>query len=154
MLDSFRENIDYDVIKLHTVTTDRSPNVRLDLSTNDLLVYGITSQIEGVDGAAISLSDRKRVVIVPDFARVTFKKNKDFEFSGGILAGMFEFFTKDSHFNYEHFTIDMEMKKASSIWMVMPSMTPSLPTNPFGPSVQARPLRPSKPKRCMPISAR
>ena len=108
VLDSFRENIDYDVIKLHTVTTDRSPNVRLDLSTNDLLVYGITSQIEGVDGAAISLSDRKRVVIVPDFARVTFKKNKDFEFSGGILAGMFEFFTKDSHFNYEHFTIDME----------------------------------------------
>ena len=108
VIDSFRENIDYDVIKLHTVTTDRQPNLRLDLATNDLLVYGITSQIDGVNGAAISLSDRKRVVIVPDFNRITFKRNKDFEFSGGIIAGMFEFFTKDSHFNYEHFTINMD----------------------------------------------
>ena len=107
VLDSFREEIDFDVIKLHTLTTNRQPNVRVDLNTNDLLVYGITSQIEGVNGSAISLSDRKRVVIVPDFGKLVFKQNKNFEFSGGILAGMFEFFTKDSRFSYEDFTIDM-----------------------------------------------
>ena len=107
MLDSYREVIDYDVIKLHTVTKNRQPNVRLDLYTNDLLVYGITSQIDGFEGSAISLSDRKRVVIVPDFGRVVFKKKQNFEFSGGILAGMFEFFTKDSQFNYQDFTIKM-----------------------------------------------
>ena len=107
VVDSFREEIDYDVIKLHTLTTNRQPNARVDLHSNDLLVYGITSQIEGVNGSAISLSDRKRVVIVPDFGKLVFKQNKDFEFSGGILAGMFEFFTKDSRFSYKDFTINM-----------------------------------------------
>ena len=107
VLDSYREIIDFDVIKLHTVTKNRLPNIRLDLNTNDLLVYGITSQIDGFEGSAISLSDRKRVVIVPDFGRIVFKKKQNFEFSGGILAGMFEFFTKDSQFNYEDFSIKM-----------------------------------------------
>ena len=108
VVDSYRETIDYDVIKLHTLTTNRQPNLRLDLYTNDLLVYGITSQIDGFDGSAISLSDRKRVVIVPDLGRITFTKNQNFKFSGGIMAGMFEFFTKDSEFNYKDFSIKME----------------------------------------------
>ena len=107
VIESSRENIDFDVITFHTVINDRQPNVRLDLNTNDLLVFGITSQIDGVDGSAISLSDRKHVVIVPDNGRITLKRNHDFSFSGGILAGMFEFFTKDSEFNYENFTINM-----------------------------------------------
>ena len=107
MVDSYRDNIDYDVIKFHTVTTNRQPNLRLDLGTNDLLVYGITSQIDGYEGSAISLSDRKHVVIVPDNGRITLKKNKNFRFSGGILAGMFEFFTKDCMFMYDDFMIRM-----------------------------------------------
>ena len=107
VIDSYRESIDFDVIKLHTFTTNRQPNVRLDLATNDLLVFGITSQIEDVKGSAISLSDRKRVVIVPDNGRLVFLKNRDFKFSGGILAGMFEFFTKDCKFSYNDFTIEM-----------------------------------------------
>ena len=108
VVDSYRETIDYDVIKLHTRTTNRQPNLRLDLTTNDLLVYGITSQIDGFEGSAISLSDRKRVVIVPDLGRITFTKHQNFKFSGGILAGMFELFTKDSEFIYEDFSIKME----------------------------------------------
>ena len=113
VVDSYRETIDYDVIKLHTLTTNRQPNLRLDLHTNDLMVYGITSQIDGYEGSAISLSDRKRVVIVPDNGRITFTKKQNFTFSGGILAGMFEFFTKDSEFKYEDFAIDM--KKVDSL---------------------------------------
>ena len=108
VVDSYRETIDFDVIKLHTLTTNRQPNLRLDLNTNDLLVYGITSQIDGFDGSAIALSDRKRVVIVPDLGRITFTKHQNFKFSGGIMAGMFEFFTKDSEFNYKDFSINME----------------------------------------------
>jgi len=107
VVESSRDNIDFDVITFHTVTNGRQPNARLDLNTNDLLVFGITSQIDGVDGSAISLSDRKHVVIVPDNGRITLKKDRDFSFSGGILAGMFEFFTKDSEFNYDDFTINM-----------------------------------------------
>lgn len=108
VIESFRDNIDYDVIKFHSVMGNRQPNFRLDLNTNDLLVFGIVTEIEGLDGTAISLSDRKMVVIVPDNGRLVFKKNRDFSFSGGILAGMFEFFTKDSRFSYEDFTIDMQ----------------------------------------------
>ena len=107
VIESSRENIDFDVITFHTVSNNREPNVRLDLNTNDLLVFGITSQIDGVDGSAISLSDRKHVVIVPDNGRITLKKDRNFSFSGGILAGMFEFFTKDCEFDYDAFTINM-----------------------------------------------
>ena len=107
VIESYRESIDFDVIKLHTYTTNRQPNARLDLATNDLLVFGITSQIEDVKGSAISLSDRKRVVIVPDKGRLVFTKDRNFRFSGGILAGMFEFFTKDCEFSYNDFTIKM-----------------------------------------------
>ena len=107
VLDSYREVIDFDVIKLHSATTGRQPNARLDLATNDLLVFGITSQIDGVEGSAIPLSDRKHVVIVPSNGRLVFLKDKNFKFSGGILAGMFEFFTKDCEFSYEDFTIKM-----------------------------------------------
>ncbi len=113
VVDSFRETIDYDVIKVHTRTTNRQPNLSLDLHTNDLLVFGITSQIEGINGSAISLSDRKRVVIVPDLGRITFTGHQNFKFSGGIMAGMFEFFTKDSEFNYVDFSINM--KKVDSL---------------------------------------
>ena len=113
VLESSRENIDFDVIKLHTSTSGREPNLRLDLNTNDMLVFGLTTQIDGIDGAAISLSDRKQVVIVPDNNRIILKKNRNFQFSGGILAGMFEFFTKDCLFNYEDFMI--EMNKVDSL---------------------------------------
>ena len=107
VIESYRENIDYDVIKLHSVTNDKSANIRLDLNTNDLILFGITSTIEGLDGSAVSLSDRKRVVIVPDNGRIVFKKDRDFRFSGGIIAGMFEFFTKDCLFKYDDFSIEM-----------------------------------------------
>ena len=52
VVDSYYEKIDYDVIEFNTVTTNREPNLRLDLATNDLLVYGITSQIDGFEGSA------------------------------------------------------------------------------------------------------
>ena len=107
VLESSRDNIDFDVLKFHTVTTNQQPNIRLDLNTNDLLLFGITSTIDGIDGSAISLSDRKYVVIVPDNGRIVFKKGRDFRFSGGIIAGMFEFFTKDCLFTYDDFMIDM-----------------------------------------------
>ena len=107
VIESSRENIDFDVIRLHTVTKGRNPNLILDLNTNEMLVFGIASQIDGFEGSAISLSDRKHVVIVPDMGRITLKKDHCFNFSGGVLAGMFEFFTKDCTFKYEEFTIDM-----------------------------------------------
>ncbi len=113
VLESSRENSDFDVIKLHTLTKNRQPNLRIDLNTNDMLVFGLTSQIDGIADATIALSDRKQVVIVPDNNRIIMKKDRNFQFSGGILAGMFEFYTKDCLFSYADFTI--EMKKVDSL---------------------------------------
>ena len=127
VLESYRETVDFDVIKLHTATSGRQPNLRLDLTNNEMLVFGLTSQIDGIDGAAISLSDRKRVVIVPDNDRIVLKKNRDFSFSGGILAGMFEFFTKDCLFSYDDFTV--EMKQVDSLRLYAKRDNQIIPVN-------------------------
>ena len=107
VLESYRQNIDFDVIRLNTVTTGKQPNLRLDMRNNEMLVYGLTTQIDGIDGSAIILSDRKQVVVIPDNNRIILKKNRDFSFSGGVMAGMFEFFTKDCLFSYKDFMIKM-----------------------------------------------
>ena len=113
VLESSRENCDFDIIKLQTVTKNRQPNIRIDLNTNDMLVFGLRSQVEGVEDATIALSDRKQVVILPDNNRIIMKKNRNFQFSGGIMAGMFEFYTKDCLFSYKDFSI--EMNKVDSL---------------------------------------
>lgn len=113
VLDASRDSIDFDVIKLQTLTKNRQPNIRIDLNTNDMLVFGLISQLDGVEDATIALSDRKQVVIVPDNNRIILKKDRNFQFSGGILAGMFEFYTKDCLFSYKDFTI--EMNKVDSL---------------------------------------
>lgn len=115
VIESNRENIDFDVFKIRTVTTNRQPNLRLDMKTNDLIVHGITNPVEGMEGASIILSDRKRVVILPDNARITLKKDRNFRFSGGVMAGMLEFFTKDCLFYYDDFYI--KMSKVDSLRM-------------------------------------
>ena len=53
-----------------------------------------------------------------------------------------------------HFEVVKEqLEKDCSTWTAMPSMTLSSPTNPSGPSAQARPPHPNRHRRCMPISA-
>ena len=59
------------------------------------------------------MSDFKHVLILPDNARVVLKKDRNFNFSGCIMAGMYEFFTKESLFNYSTFSI--EMSKVDSL---------------------------------------
>ena len=107
VLASEHDKFDYDVIKFQTRTTNRQPNIRLMLNTNDMLVYGISNYQVGSDMASITLSDYKHVLIMPDNARITLKKHRNFNFSGCIMAGMYEFFTKDCLFDYETFSIQM-----------------------------------------------
>lgn len=107
VLASEHNQFDYDVIKFQTRTTNRQPNLRLVLTTNDMLVYGISNYQVGLDVASITLSDYKHVLILPDNARVTLKKHRNFNFSGCVMAGMYEFFTKDCLFDYETFSIQM-----------------------------------------------
>ena len=113
VLASDHDEFDFDVIKFRTKVGNRQPNIRLLLNTNDMLVYGISNDQSENGVPSITLSDFKHVLIIPDNARIVLKKNRDFNFSGCIMAGMYEFFTKDCLFNYNKFSI--EMNKVDSL---------------------------------------
>ncbi|MBR4390812.1 MAG: hypothetical protein IKT08_01745 [Bacteroidales bacterium] len=113
VLASDHQEFDFDVIRFQTRATNRQPNIRLVLNTNDMMVFGIWDDQTGSEIPSITLSDFKHVVILPDDARVVLKKNRNFNFSGCIMAGMYEFFTKDCLFDYSTFSI--EMKKVDSL---------------------------------------
>lgn len=108
VLASEHREFDYDVIRFQTRATNRQPNIRLSLSTNDMMVFGIWDDQTGKELPSITLSDFKHVVILPDNARVVLKKHRSFNFSGCIMAGMYEFFTKDCLFDYNSFSIKMQ----------------------------------------------
>ena len=113
VLASEHGDFDFDVIKFQTKVANRQPNIRLSLRTNDMIVYGISDFQSESDVPAITLSDFKHVLILPDNARIVLKKHRNFNFSGCIMAGMYEFFTKDCLFNYSKFSI--EMNKVDSL---------------------------------------
>lgn len=89
---------DYDVIRIDSYTTDRQPNMVLDLSNNDLIVNGVRN---------VAVSNAKNVMIVPYDKSIVVKKNLDFEFSGKMMAGLFEFYTHSSRFDYSDFVIEL-----------------------------------------------
>ena len=113
VLASSHHEFDYDVIKFQTKTTERQPNACLVLRTNDMLVYGVRDYQSVTEIPSVTLSDYKHVLILPENARIVLKKDRNFNFSGCVMAGMYEFFTKDCLFNYNTFSI--EMNKVDSL---------------------------------------
>ena len=107
VLASEHKTFDYDVIRFQTRATNRQPNIRLSLTDNDMMVFGIWDDQTGQEMPSITLSDYKHVVILPEASRVVLKKHRSFNFSGCIMAGMYEFFTKDCLFDYNSFSIKM-----------------------------------------------
>ena len=107
VLASSHNDFDFDVIKFQTSTTDKKPNISLMLRTNDMLVFGIRDYQSKGDVPSVTLSDFKHVVILPDNDMLVMKRNRNFKFSGIVMAGMYEFFTKDCQFNYQTFSIEM-----------------------------------------------
>ena len=107
VLASDHNEFDYDVIKFQTKVSNRQPNISLVLGTNDMVVYGVRDYKSQADVSSVILSDFKHVLIMPDNARIVLKKDRNFNFSGCIMAGMYEFFTKESLFNYSTFSIEM-----------------------------------------------
>lgn len=88
---------DYDVIEFNSVVTEKN-NATLNLLNFDFRLNGIKT---------IFLSDSHKVFIYPQNRQITLKKNRDFNFSGVVYAGKFEFFGKEFAFNYDNFKIDM-----------------------------------------------
>lgn len=72
----------------------------LDLLTNDLKISGCEFFI---------LSDAQIVNVYPQNEKVTVKKNRDMEFSGRIIAGLFDFVSHNCSFSYNKFNLTMNV---------------------------------------------
>jgi hypothetical protein len=89
--------IDYDVLQFNSITTTES-NATINLLNFDLKLNGVSK---------VSLSDSQGVYIFPTDKKLIVKKNRDFEFDGWVMAGMFDFYGKLFSFSYDKFNIDM-----------------------------------------------
>lgn len=100
--------VDYDVIKIESLTKNKQPNMIFDLASKDLIVYGVEN---------VAVSETKKVNIVPYDNKIIVKKNLNIEFSGTMMAGMFEFFTHSSLFKYSDFTIELPTVDSLSFYV-------------------------------------
>jgi len=87
---------DYDNIVLES----KNHYASLDLLTNDLKISSCEFFV---------LSDAQIVNVYPKNETVTVKKNRDMVFSGRIVAGLFDFVTHNCKFNYDKFTVEMDV---------------------------------------------
>lgn len=88
---------DYDIIQLKSKVKNKE-NARLSLMNYDLQIHGV---------GVVQLSDSQIVNVFPYNGEITVKKNRDFEFTGKIEAGLFDFYAKKCEFNYDKFNLDM-----------------------------------------------
>ncbi|MBS3807421.1 MAG: hypothetical protein KGY60_07950 [Bacteroidales bacterium] len=98
--------IDYDVIQINSSTSSPNHNAILDLSTMEM-------QINGVNRTFVS--DSQNVVLYPDHKGLVMKENRDFDFGGVVVGGLFTFYGDSLSFSYEDFSITM--KKIDSLHM-------------------------------------
>jgi len=61
--------------------------------------------IKSIGVPEIQLSDSQSVYIYPEKQEITFRKNRDFIFSGKIHAGLFDFYSKNGLFEYDKFKL-------------------------------------------------
>jgi len=88
---------DYDIIRF-TSRVKNKENGRLSLLNYDLSLNGV---------AVVTLSDSQIVNIFPNGGKILLKKNRAFEFSGKVEAGLFDFYAKKCEFDYDKFNLDM-----------------------------------------------
>ncbi len=90
--------IDYDVIAFNSTTDGNIPNASLNLLNNEIILQGVST---------VFLSDSQDVKIVPKYGRVVLKENRDFVFTGKIMAGRFDLYAHNCYFSYDKFAIDL-----------------------------------------------
>lgn len=97
-LDANDKKIDYDVINIRSVAK-RKENGFLDLTTNELIVSGVTR---------VLLSDSHSVYIEPNDQKISIGKNRNMSFQGRVHAGPLDFYGDGFTFDYETFKIKMK----------------------------------------------
>ncbi len=89
---------DYDVIQFKSTTKDGNYNGIMNLLNNEIRMEGVNM---------VLLSDSQKVYVYPKNQKLTLKKNRDFDFSGVVNAGGFEYFGDKFDFSYANFDIKM-----------------------------------------------
>ena len=90
--------VDYDVLDVESVTNSDKSNARLNLLNYDLTLLGVSK---------VQVSDSQSVSIIPKDRQIVMKANRDFDFSGKLNSGRFEYFGKNFSFGYDEFKIEM-----------------------------------------------
>jgi len=89
--------IDYDVILFRSVV-DKGDNAVLSLLNYDLKVNGVER---------VAVSDSQQVFMWPSDGVINMKQGLDFEYSGILQAGRFDFYGRLFYFDYEDFRVNM-----------------------------------------------
>ncbi len=95
---AYSKRKDYDVLTIYSETSSPEDNASLDMNT-----YKLT--INGVNG--VHLSDSQNVSLYPYGKKLVLNKNRNLEFDGVVVAGLFTIFGHDFSFNYDTFRIDL-----------------------------------------------
>ncbi len=111
-LKSMNKKIDYDALLFHSEVSSDT-NAVLSLLTYDLKIKGVPS---------ILLSDSQKVYVYPLRQEITMKKNRDFLFSGLVVAGRFALFAKNCTFMYDDFKLKLPV--IDSLSFKVPSFEP------------------------------
>ncbi len=106
-LDAMEGKKDYDVIKIVS-TTNLESNAQLSMQSFDLQINGVSR---------IALSDSQNVIIYPSDEQILMKENRDFIFSGTVIAGLFDFYAKDCSFEYDSFRINLPVVDSLSFFV-------------------------------------
>ena len=99
---------DYDIIQFVSDPPKRNDRQCVGNENNaDFNLDSSYMQIHGVRG--INLSDSHNVIIYPLNCEILLRPNRDFDFSGVVVAGNLEFFGRDFKFQYDSFQIKMPL---------------------------------------------
>lgn len=113
---------DFDKIDIESNTKGRMPNAVLNLKSFDL-------QINGVD--AVDLSELRRVKVFPEGGTLKVNKNRDFNFSGLVSAGLFRFYSHESNFIYDSFLLRMTHVDSMIFFVPDRNIPPDAPRKTF-----------------------
>ncbi len=106
-LNSKNKKTDYDVLRFVS-TISRLSNATINLLNFDMKLRGV---------GQIVLSDSQNVFIHPSEQEINLKKNRDFSFSGNIHAGLFDFYTKESSFDYDKFKVNLPIVDSMAFYI-------------------------------------
>ena len=101
------KKIDYDVISFNSIVSSKSNGI-LTLDSFDLVIQGCSK---------VFLSDSQQVYIYPSKEQVIMKKGGDFLFSGKVEAGLFDYYSKASSFEYDKFKLNLPYVDSMSVYV-------------------------------------